>query len=186
MRKIATLFTFAIFILTSCATATSNQGLNSSPTVYPTLDAKRSTNFSFTFSDTPCGTTPVDVFESSTNTLIHTSLGNTKSTSMSLQLTDTELDKIYQKAGETNFFYLPSKITPPDSPIQVYQTPSGVFELAMKNDTMKNSVSWNNHRITDPLYKEAADFQELINFIRDIIRSHKEYKQLPEPEAGCV
>jgi hypothetical protein len=174
MQKILAFFIFVIFIMAGCATAT------------PTPEAKRSEDFTFIFSDTPCGETPVDVFNSGTNTLIQTPLDGTKSTSISLYLTKDELDAIYQKAVETNFFYLPSKITPPDNPFQIRQLPSGIYELTMTNGIMKNSVSWKNDIITNPLYEEAAEFQILINFIRDIIRSHKEYQQLPGPGAVCI
>ena len=171
----ALVFLFCIiFITSSCATAT------------PTLEANRSTNFVFIFSNTPCGTTPMDVFKSDTSILIHTPLDATKSKSIFLPLTNDELNAIYKKAVETNFFYLPSKITPPDNLVQIRQAPSGIYELTMTNGSMKNSVSWNNEIITDPLYKEAAEFQKLMNFIRDVIKSHKEYKQLPAPNAACA
>src|SRR5260221_11605582 len=113
MQKAIIFFIFSIlFLSTSCSKAISSK------------EVTRAENFSFIFSDTLCGSTPVDVFNSRTSTLTHISLGETKQIIISLQLTNDELDAIFQKAIETDFFFLPSKLTPPTNLNQIYLAPS--------------------------------------------------------------
>ena len=175
MQKIATfLLCSTIFLTISCSKAISSQ------------ETSRSANFSFTYRHTPCGSIPVDVFDSSKNTLTHTPLDETESMTISLQLTDDELGAIYEKAIEIDFFNLPAKLTPPDDMIQMTSAPAGTYELSMTNGEIVNSVFWKSDITTDPLFNEAAQFLELMFFIQEIISSHHEYQQLPEPIAGCA
>jgi len=146
----------------------------------------RSENFSFVFRQTPCGSTPLDIFDSSKNQLTHTPIGEKEPIVISLQLTDKELEAIYQKAMGINFFNLPDKLAPPDNMVHITSAPAGTYELIITNGENNHSVYWKSNIITDPLFDEADQFLDLIFFIDKIIRSQKEYQQLSEPRVGCA
>jgi len=159
---------------------------NSCSNVLSPKERSRSANFSFIYRDTPCGSIPVDIFNSSKNTLIHTPLAETESITISLQLTDDELDAIYQKAIETDFFNLTAELSAPYNMIHITSAPTGTYALSITNGEMVNSVFWKSDIITDLLFKEANQFLKLMSFIREIIVSHEEYQQLPEQITGCA
>jgi hypothetical protein len=146
----------------------------------------RANNFAFVFEDTPCGATPMNVLDSASKTLIHTPIGDSASVTISFSLTNDELELIYQKAMSIRFFDYPSEFLIPDEQIIGYQAPASTYKLSMTNGEITNSVTWHDDTMTKPNYKEAEQFRELINLIEDIIQSHPEIKQLPEPKAGCA
>ena len=140
-------------------------------------------NFAFILRDNPC---EVNILDTASGTLVHFPARATTSITIPLRLTHDELESIYQKAVSINFFNYPSKIVAPDDLEQMMLTPSGTYDLSMTNGTMTNSVTWTDDIITEPLFKEAAQYIELINLIRKIIKSHPEFQQLPEPIAMCA
>lgn len=148
--------------------------------------APRADNFSFIFRDTPCGLIPMNVLDTSDGTLVHTPLGETTSITLSLRLTDDELETIYQKAISIGFFDYPSQFVIPDDQVLGYQAPASSYELSMTNGEMTKSVSWTDDTMTKPSYTKADQLRELIKLIQQIIQSRPEVQQLPGPKALCA
>ena len=146
----------------------------------------REDNFAFIFREVPCGTTPLHVYDSARDQLVYTPIGETTPITISLELTDEELESIYQKALLIGFFNFPPKIIAPQNAVRMISAPSGSYSLSITNGDLTNSTSWSSEIITDPLFEEAARFMELVVLIRNTFESKPEYKLLPEPRAGCV
>lgn len=167
----------AAFVMASCTQSE----------VLPTKTAiQMADNFFFVFMDYSCGSDPVNVLDTKSDTLVHTPLGGTDSVTISLPLTDDELGEIYEKAISIGFFAYPSKFVIPDDQMLGYQAPASSYQLNMTNGEMTNSVSWTDNIITRPTYTKADELRELIQLIEEIIRSHPEYEQLPEPSFACA
>ena len=146
----------------------------------------RTDNFAFVFEDAPCGAIPKNVLDTSSGTLVYTPLGDTTSTTISLRLTDDELESIYQKAMSIGFFEYPSEFVVPDDQVLGYQEPASSYKLSMTNGEMVNSVSWTDDTMTKPGYTKADQLRELMNLIDEIIQSHPDVQQLPGPKALCA
>lgn len=146
----------------------------------------RADNFAFVFQDFSCGSIPVNVFDTTSGSLVHTPLGDTISTTISLELSDDELESVYQKAMSIGFFDYPSEFVVPDDQVLGYQAPSSSYQLSMTNGEMTNSVAWRDDTMTKPEYKKADQLRELMELIDEIIQSHPEVQQLPGPKAGCL
>jgi hypothetical protein len=143
-------------------------------------------NFSLIFQYTPCGPTPVNVLDTATGTLVYTPLGDTTSTTISLRLTDDELESIYQKAIAIGFFDYPSKFVVPNDQVLAYHTPAASYEISITKGTMTNSVSWTDNVMTKPDYTKANQLRELMKMIDKVLQSHPEVKQLPRPKMLCI
>ncbi len=186
MRKLLATILFCL-VLTGTGCSNKPENINQQPILLPSpTQISQQPNFSFIFRDTPCGVTPKDIYNSNTKTLIHTPIAATESITISLQLKDDELNEIFQKSIENNFFDLPLILIPPADMISMMSAPASLYELNLTNGEINHSVSLNTEIITDPLYEDAEKFIDLFFLIRNIIRENPEYKNLPEDSAGCA
>ena len=126
------------------------------------------------------------VLDTANGTLVYTPLGDTTSTTVSLRLSDDDLESIYQKAISIGFFEHPSEFVVPDDQVLGYQAPASSYELSMTNGEMMNSVSWTDDTMTKPGYTKADQLRELMHLIREIIQSYPEIQQLPPAKVLCV
>ena len=149
-------------------------------------NSPRANNFALVFQDFACASVPVNVLDTASSTLVHTPLGDTTSLTISLRLTEAELEAIYQKAMAIGFFDYPAKFVIPDQQVLGYQARVFSYQLSMTNGEMTNSVSWQDDTITKSDYTKADQLRELIELIRQSIQSHPEVQQLPEPEVRCI
>jgi hypothetical protein len=177
MKTIITVLLVA-FVLASC---TQIAKVVPTKTAIPMAD-----NFFFVFLDYSCGSVPVNILDTKSDTLVHTPLDETVSSTISMRLTDDELVSIYDKAISIGFFDYPSKFVIPDDQVLGYQAPASSYQLNMTNGEMTNSVSWTDDTMTKPTYTKADELRELIQLIEEIIQSHPEYEQLPEPSVMCA
>ncbi len=148
--------------------------------------APRADNFAFVFQDTPCGPTPVYTLDTASGTLVYTPLTETTSITISLRLTDDELEAIYQKAISIGFFDYPTNFAIPGDQARGIITPAATYRLGMTNGDRSNTVNWTDGVIADPGYKKGDRLRELMILINETIQSHPEMKQLPKPKAGCA
>jgi len=103
-----------------------------------------------------------------------------------LSLSKQELDRIYQKMIEINFFGYPDQFSVSVPPWQSggLATPHCSYYFRVEYDSKVKELSWEDN-ITNP-DKRADKLRELITLIRDIIESKEEYKQLPPPRGGYI
>lgn len=101
-------------------------------------------------------------------------------------LSQDEMNKIYNKMQEINFFDYPDKFSvnvPSGEPVGNI-TPCSSYYFKVVSDSSTKELSWDDC-ITNK--NEKADkLRELIVYIESIIESKIEYKQLPTPKAGYL
>jgi hypothetical protein len=167
-----------IFVLTSCAPIAIGVPTN---TTVPMAD-----DFSFVFTDYGCGTIPFDVLDTKTGILTHTPLEETTSTTISLQLSESQLNEVFHKLIAMDFFSYPSEFSIPEQYFALTETPTTAYELNVINGTVTNTVHWTTGGLAESEYKKATQLWELLKMIKLMIYNHPEYQQLPLPMVECV
>ena len=103
-----------------------------------------------------------------------------------LTLSGVEMDSIYQKMSEIDFFNSPDKfsVDVPEGEIKTEVTPYSTYFFRVTYGAKTKELLWHD-KLTNS--DEKADkLKELINLIRSIIESKEEYKQLPEAKSGYL
>lgn len=103
---------------------------------------------------------------------------------ISLALTPHELDLIYQKMIEIDFFAYPDVYTIPiASGCQTGEmTPSSSYAFEVVAGERTKTLLWNDSITNQNI--QANKLRELIKLIVTIVKSKNEYQELPEPRGG--
>jgi hypothetical protein len=106
------------------------------------------------------------------------------SITINLSLTEAELDRIYQKMLEIDFFDYPDEFSVPveEGGLVTIRTPYSSYYFKVEYDSTVKELRWEDE-IMNPNDK-ANELRELIQLIRDIVESKEEYKELPKPTSG--
>ena len=103
-----------------------------------------------------------------------------------LTLSGEEMDSIYQKMVEIDFFSYPDKfsVDVPEGELKTEVSPYATYFFRVTYGAKTKELLWHD-KLTNS--DEKADkLKELINFIRNIIESREEYKNLPEARSGYL
>jgi hypothetical protein len=103
-----------------------------------------------------------------------------------LRLSQEEMNSIYQKMVEIDFFNYPDKfsVTVPSGVPETRVMPYSTYFFKVTYNGRTKELLW-HEKVTNS--EEGADkLRELINLIRNIIESKEEYKKLPEPKSGYL
>ena len=108
------------------------------------------------------------------------------SITVNLSLTEEELDRIYQKMVEINFFDYPDRfsVSVPAGELVTMVTPHMSYYFKVEYDSRIKELWWEDEIMNEN--EEASRLREFIQLIRDIIESKEEYKELPEPTSGYL
>jgi len=108
------------------------------------------------------------------------------SITINLSLTEEELDRIYQKIVEIDFFDYPDEFSVPveEGELVTIVTPYSSYYFKVEYDSSIKELRWEDE-IMNP-NDEANKLRELIQLIRDIIELKEEYKELPAPTSGYM
>ena len=108
------------------------------------------------------------------------------SITVELSLTEAELDRIYQKMVEIDFFDYPEEFSVPveEGGLVTMVTPYSSYYIKVEHDSTIKELRWEDEIKNEN--KEADKLRELIQLIRDIIESKEEYKELPSPTSGYM
>lgn len=100
----------------------------------------------------------------------------------SFYLTEEELNNIYKKMIEIDFFNYPGifSIDVSSEPEIGIVTPNYTYYFKVEINSQVKELSWDDYTINEN--KKADELRSLIDLIRDIIYSKDAYKTLPEPE----
>ena len=108
------------------------------------------------------------------------------SITIDLSLSQEEMDSIYQKMVEIDFFNYPDEFkvpVPPDGLVQIV-TPYSSYYFRVKYGSEIKELRWKDEIKNENI--KADKLRELIKLIRDIIESKEEYQKLPEPTSGYL
>jgi hypothetical protein len=103
-----------------------------------------------------------------------------------LQLSQEEMNSIYQKMTEIDFFNYPDKfsVTVPIGVPETRVMPYSTYFFKVTYHGRTKELLW-HEKVTNS--EERADkLRESIKLIRDIIESKEEYKKLPEAKSGYL
>jgi hypothetical protein len=101
-----------------------------------------------------------------------------------LDLTQYELDRIYQKMIDIEFFSYPRGFHPKlEGDVIGEVTPFSIYYLEYRDGSRTKVVQWNT-RYWAPEDTKYENLKELAHLIIEIIQAKPEYKKLPEPSAG--
>jgi len=108
------------------------------------------------------------------------------SITIGLRLSEEEMNSIYQKMLEIDFFSYPEafKATVPSGELTGMVTPFSSYYFTVEYDSQVKKLQWEDN-VTNPDEK-ASKLRELIKLIKSIIESREEYKKLPEPKSGYL
>ena len=108
------------------------------------------------------------------------------SITVNLSLSKEELGRIYQKMVEIDFFDYPDEYKATVFPWQSkgLKLPYSSYYFRVEYDSKTKELSWKDNILNKD--KRAEKLRELIKFIRDIIESKEEYKQLPPARGGYI
>jgi hypothetical protein len=108
------------------------------------------------------------------------------SIAVELRLSEEEMNSIYQKMVEIDFFSYPEafKVTVPSGELIGMVTPFSSYYFTVEYDSQMKKLHWADD-VTNPDEK-AAKLRELIKLIKSIIESREEYKKLPEAKSGYL
>jgi len=108
------------------------------------------------------------------------------SITVNLSLSKEELDRIYHKMVEIDFFGYPDEFKVTVFPWQSkgLKLPYSSYYFCVDYDSKTKELSWKDNILNND--KRAEKLRELINFIKDIIESKEEYKQLPPARGGYI
>jgi hypothetical protein len=106
------------------------------------------------------------------------------SITVKLILSPGELDRIYQKMQEINFFDYPDKFSiaiPTTATFRIH-SPSDKYYFKVTNGIRITELSWDDYIDYEDI--QASNLRELIQLIENIITSKAEYQTLPAPLGG--
>ena len=108
------------------------------------------------------------------------------SITIELRLSREDMDKIYQKMLQIDFFSYPDTfaiaVTPGESVSEV--TPYSTYFFKVTYASHTRELLWHDKIVRKD--EKAERLKELIDLIRGIIESKEEYKKLPEPRGGYL
>lgn len=103
-----------------------------------------------------------------------------------LALSEAEVDAVYKKMREIDFFSYPDRfeVTVPPGDLVTMVTPNPNYYFKVTYDSDVKELSWADS-IRNPDAR-ADKLRELIRLIQGFIESKDEYKELPQPRAGYM
>ncbi len=145
-------------------------------------DNAQEEGFNFIFKYGVTGRNTLDTFEGTFTKDMVTDPAIT----ISFNLTAEEMDSIYQKMVEIDFFNYPDKfsITVPEGELKTEVTPYATYYFKVAYDGNIKELLWDDKYTNSDA--QADKLKELIHLIRDIIELKPEYQVLPEPTSGYL
>ncbi|MFZ5632838.1 MAG: hypothetical protein ACOY40_08315 [Bacillota bacterium] len=103
---------------------------------------------------------------------------------VNLSLSGEELESIYKKMMEIDFFSYPDrfKASPPPGEGLHLVTPHSSYYFLVSHNSRIKELWWDDQIVN--ANEKAGRLRELIEYIRGIVESKEEYKKLPPPRGG--
>lgn len=139
-------------------------------------------NFNFFFK---YGVTARNVLDTSGGTFTK-DMVNAPGITIDLVLTPEEMNNIYQKMVDIDFFNYPDefKVDTSTSELTGLVTPFNTYYFEVEYGDGFKVLAWEDE-ITNP-DAQAEKLRELINLIQSIVESKAEYQALPKPSSGYM
>lgn len=146
----------------------------------------RADNFSFVFQFLPCDPVPVVILDTDSATLSYRRIGEASYATIPIQITEAQLESIYQTALSIGFFDYPEEFEVPEDEIGYGFSPASSYQLSMTNGETTNTVLWNDNVVPISSNRKAEQLRALIILIEKVIQAHPETHAIEDFEVGCV
>lgn len=113
-------------------------------------------------------------------------MGKDPPITINFSLSDADMDRIYQKMVEIDFFCYPDKFiipVPEDELVSGFDPYQGYY-FRVECDNRIKVLQWEDNRLNKN--EDADKLRGLIKRIRNIIESKNEYWDLPQPKGGIL
>jgi hypothetical protein len=146
---------------------------------------ERRPDFGFVFKDMSCYDEVLDTFDGMYTTLINDN--PPEYVTVSMPLSDEQLQTVFDKMIEINFFDYPDVFAIPVPPggRMTIQMPASSYHILVRNGERHKSVEWLDE-IVSPSDQPAVQLRGLVRMIQQIIREHPAYQQLPARGFACL
>ena len=104
-----------------------------------------------------------------------------------MPLSDEQMQTIFDKMIEINFFGYPDVFAipvPPDGSF-IMQAPAPSYAILVRNGERRKSVEWVDD-IVSPSDQPAVHLRGLIQVIERMIEEHPAYQDIPVPDFECA
>ena len=103
-----------------------------------------------------------------------------------LTLSQAEMDSIYQKMVEIDFFNYPDKFSVhvADNETKTEVAPYATYFFRVEYEGKTKELLWHDKYVNSDV--QADKLKELISLIKSIIEAKDEYKALPAPSGGYI
>ncbi|MGD0779503.1 MAG: hypothetical protein ABR954_01795 [Dehalococcoidales bacterium] len=175
MKKVLLIiFTCLCLVATGCASiATAQQAAGDNP---------QKSDFNFIFKYGVSGGNTLDTFHGTyTRDMILD-----PAITIDMVLTAAEMDSIYQKMLEIDFFNYPDKfsVDVADNETKIEVTPYPTYFFKVEYSGKTKELLWHDKYVNSDA--QANKLKELINLVKSIIESKAEYQALPEASGGYL
>ena len=149
----------------------------------PITHSQRQPNFGFHFEYGAC---LKDSFDTRSSIFTHAMGPSEPSNTISLAISDEQMEAIYQKIVAIGFFNYPdSFVSTPLDTFKGYVRPAVTYYLQVQNGDTVKAVSWTDN--IWPAAKKSDNLRQLFQMIVAILEEHPEINQLPTPSGGgCI
>lgn len=104
---------------------------------------------------------------------------------INMTLSGEELDAIYAKMLDIDFFNYPGEFrVPPRDGVSEIITPYSSYYFKVQYDSEVKELSWEDNNTIEN--EDAQKLRELISLIREIAETREEYIKLPPPRGGYL
>jgi hypothetical protein len=163
----------SLLVITGCNIASAQQAAGDNP---------QKSDFNFIFKYGVSGGNTLDTFHGTyTRDMILD-----PAITIDMVLTAAEMDSIYQKMVEIDFFNYPDKfsvdVADNETKIEVAPYPTYFFKVEYSGKTKE--LLWHDKYVNSDA--QADKLKELINLIKGIIELKPEYQALPQPSGGYL
>ena len=106
---------------------------------------------------------------------------------LTVTLPPSDMERIYQKMLEIDFFNYPSTYKIPIGPNEpmVITTAAMHYHFSVRNNGQTKTVDWLDE-IIQPTKPEADGLRDLAKLMIKVIEAQPEIQALPAPNAGCA
>ncbi|MFH1100781.1 MAG: hypothetical protein V1726_01935 [Methanobacteriota archaeon] len=149
-------------------------------TTLPDISNKKYTEFNFVLKYGPYARNEINTFNHTFTQDMVTALPLT----INLTFTPEELETIYEKMKEINFFEYPEEIFTPSPFNNSGVIPPSIIDFTVSVNSTIKRLYCGDHTYYATEDEQAKKLNVLLLFIFDILESNEDYQNMPEPIGG--
>jgi hypothetical protein len=146
----------------------------------PSFGAAQAPDFAFRYESSGCVDRVLDTMEGTFTSLVE--IDPPRSVTLPVRFSDEEMEAVYDKLVEIDFWSYPATFDVPQSPSGYKVSTAIRVRILVRNAGVERSVNWAIQYL-DPGNREADQLTQLVALFDKLIRSVPDF---PEPNFGCL